>query len=81
LDIRIAIGNLNSTVAKMTTIVALIFIEKFIIGVIILILNRVYEPVAWIYRISFVASWFMILAFTLVQVCYLFQVLVRDTIL
>jgi hypothetical protein len=27
-----AIGNLNSTISKMTTLVALIFIEKFIIG-------------------------------------------------
>ena len=32
LDIRMAIGNLNSTASKMTTLVALIFIEKFIIG-------------------------------------------------
>ena len=32
LDIRMAIGNLNSTISKMTTLVALIFIEKFIIG-------------------------------------------------
>ena len=71
LDIRIAIGNLNSTVSKMTTLVALIFIEKFIIGLIILILNRVYEPLAWIYRGAFVISWFMILAFTLIQVARL----------
>lgn len=63
-----AIGNLNSTVAKMTTLVALIFVEKFIIGLIILILNRVFTPIAWIYRVSFAFSWFIILAFTLAQV-------------
>lgn len=63
-----AIGNLNSTVSKMTTLVTLIFIEKFIIGIIILILNRVYTPLAWIYRGSFVVSWFLILSFTLMQV-------------
>lgn len=68
LDIRMSIGNLNSTVAKMTTLVSLIFVEKFIIGVIILIMNRVYEPLAWIYRVSFIVSWFLILAFTLIQV-------------
>ena len=32
LDIRLAIGNLNSTVSKMTSLVALTFIEKVIIG-------------------------------------------------
>ncbi len=32
LDIRIAIGSLNSTVSKMTSLVALTFLEKFIIG-------------------------------------------------
>lgn len=63
-----AIGNLNSTVSKMTTLVALIFIEKFMIGLIILILNRVNTAVAWTYRISFTLVWFAILAFTLMQV-------------
>ena len=32
LDIRLAIGNLNSTISTMTTLVGLTFIEKFIIG-------------------------------------------------
>lgn len=68
LEIRMAIGNLNSTVSKMTTLVTLIFIEKFMIGIVILILNRVYTPLAWIYRSSFVLSWFLILSFTLGQV-------------
>ncbi len=67
-----AIGNLNSTVSKMTSLVSLIFAEKFIIGLIILIMNRVLVPLAWIYRILFAVSWFMILAFTLIQVSYKF---------
>jgi hypothetical protein len=32
LDIRLSIGSLNSTVSKMTSLVALTFLEKFIIG-------------------------------------------------
>ena len=68
LDIRMAIGNLNSTVSKMTTLVALTFLEKFIIGLIILIMNKVYSPLAWTYRALFPISWFVILAFTLIQV-------------
>lgn len=68
LDIRMAIGNLNSTVSKMTTLVTLTFLEKFIIGLIILIMNKVYSPLAWTYRALFPISWFVILAFTLIQV-------------
>jgi hypothetical protein len=71
LDIRMAIGNLNSTISKMTTLVALIFIEKFIIGVIILIMNRVYTPWAWTYRIAFALLWFLIIVFILRQVARL----------
>jgi hypothetical protein len=32
LDVRMALGNLNSTVSKMATLVSLNFVEKFIIG-------------------------------------------------
>jgi len=32
LDVRMAISNLNSTVSKMTTLVAFAFTEKFLIG-------------------------------------------------
>jgi len=67
LDIRIALNSLNSTAAKMTSLVSLTFLEKFIIGVIILIMNRNTEPIAWVYRGLFVFSWFIILAFTVIQ--------------
>ena len=68
LDIRMAIGNLNSTVSKMTTLVTLTFLEKFIIGLIILIMNQVLTPLAWTYRALFPFSWLLILSFTLFQV-------------
>ncbi|CAF0848737.1 unnamed protein product [Brachionus calyciflorus] len=71
LDIRMSIGNLNSTVSKMTTLVALTFLEKFMIGLMILIINKNDELFAWIYRISFTLVWFSILAFTLLQVARL----------
>lgn len=63
-----AIGNLNSTVSKMTTLVTLTFLEKFIIGLIILIMNQVFTPLAWTYRALFPFSWLLILSFTLFQV-------------
>lgn len=68
LDLRMAIGSLNSTVAKMTTLVSVVFTVKFIIGLIILILNRVQDPLAWSYRVMFTFTWFSILLFTVIQV-------------
>ncbi|RNA00136.1 hypothetical protein BpHYR1_003256, partial [Brachionus plicatilis] len=71
LDIRMAIGNLNSTVSKMTTLVTLTFLEKFMIGVMILIINQNNDILIWVYRISFCLVWFSILAFTLIEVARL----------
>ena len=34
---------------------------------IILIVNKIYEPLAWTYRSLFVFLWFIILAFTMIQ--------------
>lgn len=63
-----AIGNLNSTVSKMTTLVTLTFLEKFMIGIMILIINQNNDILIWVYRISFSLVWFSILAFTLIEV-------------
>lgn len=71
LDIRMALGNLNSTVSKMATIVALNFVEKFIIGIIIIIINKNSNAWVWVYRILFTLSWFLILTFTLAQIARL----------
>jgi hypothetical protein len=71
LEVRIAIGTLNSTVAKMTTLVSVTFIVKFIIGLVMLVLNKNTDPYAWAYRILFTMSWFIILAFIIIQVARL----------
>lgn len=68
LDIRMSLGSLNSTVAKMTSLVALTFLEKVIIGTIILVMNKNNVMSIWFYRVMFTFSWFIIFAFTIIQV-------------
>lgn len=68
LEVRLALGSLNSTVSKMTSLVALTFLEKVIIGTIILIMNKNNVICIWFYRVMFTFSWFIIFAFTIIQV-------------
>ena len=67
-DLGASISQLNSSAARMMSILMIVFLARSILGLILLIANRVFIVKMWVYRSLYVVIWFSILGFCLGQV-------------
>ncbi|CAF0730819.1 unnamed protein product [Rotaria sp. Silwood1] len=67
LDLGTSISQLNSAASRMMSILIIFFLERTILGFILLVLNRIFQVNMWIYRSLYTVLWFSILAFCLGQ--------------
>ncbi|CAF0931945.1 unnamed protein product [Adineta ricciae] len=67
LDLGVSISQLNSAASRMMSILIIFFLERTILGVILLIMNRIFRADMWVYRSFYTVVWFSILAFCLTQ--------------
>ncbi|CAF0757967.1 unnamed protein product [Adineta steineri] len=67
LDLGVSISQLNSAASRMMSILIIFFIERTILGFILLVMNRIFQADMWIYRSLYTLVWFSILAFCLGQ--------------
>ncbi|UJR25295.1 hypothetical protein I4U23_006647 [Adineta vaga] len=67
LDLGASISQLNSAASRMMSILIIFFLERTILGIILLILNRIFRADMWIYRSLYTIVWFSILVFCLAQ--------------
>ncbi|CAF3799349.1 unnamed protein product [Rotaria sordida] len=67
LDLGTSISQLNSAASRMMSILIIFFLERTILGFILLVVNRIFQVNMWIYRSLYTVIWFSILAFCLGQ--------------
>ncbi|CAF1577882.1 unnamed protein product [Adineta ricciae] len=67
LDLGSSISQLNSAASRMMSILVVYFLERTILGIILLILNQINEPLMYVYRALYPIVWFSILMFCLGQ--------------
>ncbi|CAF1227909.1 unnamed protein product [Rotaria magnacalcarata] len=67
LDLGTSISQLNSSASRMMSILIIFFLERSILGFILLVVNQIFQVDMWIYRSFYALVWFSILAFCLAQ--------------
>lgn len=64
-DLGLSISQLNSSASRIMSILLIFFLQRSILGIILLVVNRIFEAKMWIYRSLFVVTWLSILIFCL----------------
>lgn len=86
LDLGVSISQLNGAASQMMSILIIVFLARtilgkdllisivyllFVVGVLLLVLNKVFLADVWVYRSLFIVVWLSILIFCLGEVRYL----------
>ncbi|UJR23617.1 hypothetical protein I4U23_026603 [Adineta vaga] len=67
LDLGSSISQLNGSASRMMSILIVYFLERTILGLILLMLNQINKPLMYVYRGLYPIVWFSILIFCLAQ--------------
>lgn len=65
LDLGVSISQLNGAASQMMSILIIVFLARTILGVLLLVLNKVFLADVWVYRSLFIVVWLSILIFCL----------------